>query len=270
MQIPMAAGHRPAHLAMDTHAGGDQCAVALARGGLGGFEPPMPEVFLAECRAAHGYAVDVGANTGLYALLAALGNCALRVAAFEPLPHVHTMLQRNVQLNQLDSKISTYPHALGSQSGTATLYIPTAHTGLVETSASLAPDFKDSIASTICVPIHTLDSWWEEAGRPHVGVLKVDVESREADVLLGARQILSQDRPAVFYELLPQGDAGTIDELARTERLTDIRLAPGEARISPAAHFDPEAWNHLLAPTERLDAVIARLRRVGLTVIDNR
>lgn len=55
---------------MHTLEGRDQVARALWSGGWDGFEPPLPSVVAATLRRWPGMFLDVGANSGLYSLIA--------------------------------------------------------------------------------------------------------------------------------------------------------------------------------------------------------
>jgi FkbM family methyltransferase len=58
--------------------------------------------------------IDVGANVGHYSLLAA-GICGCEVMAFEPVPLTFSKLNKNVQLNDLTSKIKTFNIGIGDE-----------------------------------------------------------------------------------------------------------------------------------------------------------
>ena len=62
---------------------------------------------------------DVGANIGVYSLIAAAQSRASRVFAFEPHPYTFSLLEDNVRLNRLQNQISGYQRALSDQDGTA-------------------------------------------------------------------------------------------------------------------------------------------------------
>jgi FkbM family methyltransferase len=50
------------------------------------------------------------------------------------------------------------------------------------------------------VRVERLDDVWEEAGRPEVSVLKVDVEGAEVHVLAGAAELVRSSRPACSWK----------------------------------------------------------------------
>lgn len=269
VRLPQATPGPRRVLSMFTCGDGDLCATAVGRGGWEAFERPMPDVFLGEARLARSWIVDVGANSGFYALVAKIANPRLPVATFEPLPSVAALLRRNLALNGVTG-VEVHQAAVGESAGTASLYVPPeVFAGVVESSASLSPDFKDEIAEKIDVDVVTLDGWWAGHGRPAVSVLKIDVESREVDVLRGAREVIATERPLIFYELLPKGDADGIATFTTEQSLVDLRLRPDEAVVGEAPAFDPDAWNHLLVPVETVDAVLTRLAAT-LSIADRR
>lgn len=63
----------------------DQIAWRMWSSGWKGFEQPLPNLFAACARDA-GTVLDVGANSGLYTLIACAASSTVSVHAFEPLP----------------------------------------------------------------------------------------------------------------------------------------------------------------------------------------
>jgi FkbM family methyltransferase len=139
--------------------------------------------------------LDVGANVGHISLLLAdvVGSDAL--FAFEPAPIAFARLSENWRLNGWDTG-QLIQAAVGASTGTA--HIPFASTPL--TTLSLVDRTADGARP---VPLMTLDSsrcLWE---RRRIGLLKIDVEGHEAEVLNGAAAVLSIDRPkVVMFESL--------------------------------------------------------------------
>jgi FkbM family methyltransferase len=123
-------------------------------------------------------ALDVGASVGNHSLwLAAV--CGLQVRAFEPL--VYGQLERNVELNDLGSRIGVYPYALGARDdvaeslGRGELRVGEGH-----------------------VPVHAYDDL--DAPPTTVALVKIDVEGMECAALLGMAGMIRRDRPRIFAE----------------------------------------------------------------------
>jgi FkbM family methyltransferase len=260
-----AVGGRRITVKLPGRVGRDQIATALRESGWDGFEPPMPTVFAAIAASNPGAICDVGANTGLYSVIAAKVNTANVVYAFEPFPPVQEDLRSTLRANHCALRVQVEPIAVGSAAGVATLYVPVQDHGLVETSATLSPTFKDAYGEQIDVQVLTLDAFTDMRHTGRITVVKIDVESLEIEVLRGARRILKTHRPFVFCEVLPSGDAAGIDRLARQLRYTDIRLHPSEAIVGGTVAFDPEGWNHLLVPDEKLGRAFEVFERCGLS-----
>lgn len=253
-------------LTMDTVGGRDQVARRLWSHGWDGFEPPLPAFFAATLTDGD-IMLDVGANTGYYALLAASTGLSTEVHAFEPFPSVFTLLTANLARNPQGSRVRAVPAAASDTCGTAELHIPPGDHGLIETSASLERDFRES-SSSVIVPTTTLDAY--AAGLPHVNVIKIDVESAEHRVLAGARETLRRHRPVVFCEILECADCAAIDAICRETGYVSVRLQPGAAVLADAVAYDGPWWNQALWPMERLEmlqnacrALRYRLRRTG-------
>jgi FkbM family methyltransferase len=136
-------------------------------------------------------AVDAGANVGYAssALAAAVG-VAGRVLAVEPHPAVHRLLARNAGRWKREcpalAPIELCPLALSNERGDGALATGATFAANRGT-ATLAPEFRTFAAAQVAVPLVTLDELM--AGRP-IGVLKLDVEGHEREVLEGAREQL--------------------------------------------------------------------------------
>jgi FkbM family methyltransferase len=145
------------------------------------------------------HAVDVGGNIGYYLLLLAraVGPDGT-VSCFEPDPDNLVELERNARLNGL-ARVRIHSAAAGAEDATVKL-----RGGI---NSTIAAD------GEICVPLVQLDS---VVTRP-VDFLKIDVEGYEGHVLVGARQILTQDRPNLFLEVHPGllAPPHTVDEVLR-------------------------------------------------------
>ncbi len=248
------------HFVMENRDGRDQVAAAVARHGWTGFETPLPEYLYGVARRMPGLVIDVGSNTGFYALLAAHASARNAVLAFEPMAEIAARARRNVDRNGMTGRIQVRQVALSDRNGMAEFYVPDDTHGLVETSASLRRDFKDDPAAIRPVTSCRLDRVllrprWAQR---RISLIKIDVEGHEAAVLNGARWTIRLRRPIVFVEVLPNADLPWLNHFIRRRRYVDVTLGPGRlATARDTVAHDPDAWNHALVPQEKLDAFLA-------------
>ena len=152
--------------------------------------------------------VDIGANQGLYTLLFAdLVGERGRVLAFEPDDLLHDALRENVESNGARN-VEVHHLALGSESGTMTLYRSLLNSGdnrLSATSTGGGP--RDPVQ----VRIERLD---EALAGERIDFVKIDVEGWEMEVFRGMQALL--DAPAnaqisIYFEFNLRGlrDAGS-------------------------------------------------------------
>ncbi len=139
---------------------------------------------------------DVGANLGVYSLLAA--NCAgVQVVAFEPHPATAKRLRKNVELNE-KTNVKVLNIALSNSEGSARfdpieLDSPQARAYLV---------ISDKISGTIEVETSSGDKLIEKGIVPIPDIVKIDVEGAEPLVIKGIGSSLPSCR-ALFCEVHP-------------------------------------------------------------------
>ncbi|HWW62683.1 MAG TPA: FkbM family methyltransferase [Thermoanaerobaculia bacterium] len=128
---------------------------------------------------------DVGANVGIWSLLAAKRGA--RVHAFEPVPALVERLREHARGNGVDITINAC--AVGAQNGTLPFYeFREGNSG----ASSLAPRSERDVR--IDVPVITLDSYPTREAR----LMKVDVEGAERMVFEGARALKV---PIILFEI---------------------------------------------------------------------
>jgi FkbM family methyltransferase len=145
--------------------------------------------------------VDVGANVGLYAVIAShLVGPQGRVIAIEPQESLQALLLDNLRMNGA-SNATPVRAALGRMGGSGTLFqVSSDNDG--QATLRLSSE-ETSVAPPENVPIETLDAVLSELGIEHVDGVKIDVEGAELEVLEGFRASLARDRPRfVFFECI--------------------------------------------------------------------
>lgn len=147
--------------------------------------------------------VDAGAHIGYFSLLFA--RRAARVLAFEPSPHAHALLRRNLDSNGYP-RVELHEAALHSGPGRLTFH--TCEDGLA--GGSVHHPGGGFRWQTLEVAAQSLDALLSPGAR--VDLVKLDIQGGEGHALAGMRRCLS-DNPGVqlLVELWPRGlaTAGT-------------------------------------------------------------
>lgn len=139
--------------------------------------------------------VDVGANMGLYSIMAA--SRGVRVYAFEPESQNYALLNRNIYLNGMGELVSAYGAALSDRSAFSTLFLSTFTAAASCHSFGEAVDFRArpmQAAYTQGCYSTTLDELVAMGALPVPHHLKIDVDGIEHKVLAGAARSLQDPR----------------------------------------------------------------------------
>ena len=158
----------------------------------GGYEPESLQTWARIVQPGK-VALDVGAYTGLYSIIAAKRGA--EAVAIEPMPAARWRLGVNMKRNKV--RIGLLAVAASDHEGTATLhYNPKVP---LTTGASL----EDGIAhhsDGIVVRCIRVD----DLGLEKVGAIKIDVERHEPCVIRGAMQTIKRFRPPMLIETLDE------------------------------------------------------------------
>lgn len=186
--------------------------------------------------------VDIGANTGVYALAAAAMQPDALVIAVEPVRRIYDKLADNASLN--GGRIKTVHAAASSRSGVAVLYdLPEREHVL---SVSLDPEWNKESAGLkpVEVPAITVADLLVQHGATRVDLLKIDVETYEAEVLRGFLEILHRDRPSMLIEILNEKVAAEVGSILNGldydyYNIDDITWPPKKTHaLSRSGHFN--------------------------------
>lgn len=132
--------------------------------------------------------IDVGANIGNHTLyLAVVGG--LRVVAYEPNPELVAGINASVEANDLGDRVVVRDVGVHAKSARGTMADLDA-TNLGAQSVAVADDEGD-------FAVVALD---DEQFPARVAAIKIDVEGAEIDVLGGAAELISRDRPLLYVE----------------------------------------------------------------------
>ena len=228
---------------------GDEQSHCLMKYGL--YEP---ESLLAmERRLSPGaLAVDIGANCGLFTLVAARAVAANgRILALEPSPREFARLSANVALNGFDH-VRCLCVAAAETPGIAMLNIAEPPFSGHNT---FAPRFAFSavaLAEAREVPAATLDELLK--GESRCDFIKLDVEGAEFAALRGAEATIARHRPTLLVEINPAAlsangaSAGELLEWLAAHGYELNGVDPRNAELTPFALEGDRTVNALAAP----------------------
>jgi FkbM family methyltransferase len=136
---------------------------------------------------------DIGANLGIYSLLAAKRQ-KVTIIAFEPHPTTVVRLMKNIKLNKF-SNIQVFDIALSDSESKVDFF-----TNGIDESSGRAHITINKISGTIKVESSKGDTLIESGRVPKPDVVKIDVEGAEHLVIKGISKALSQCR-VLFCEV---------------------------------------------------------------------
>lgn len=210
----------------------------LSKVGLAAYEPYAVDCFLAMVDLAPPGAVfDVGANVGVYGHLAA-SYSEREVHLFEPTPEA-VEVARAARLRP-GARLTVVQAAAGEASGSARLYL----SERTDSSNSLNAGFR-AHSGFIDVPVERLDDYVERTSAVP-GVIKIDTETTEPQVIAGASRTIAEHRPWLMVEVLAGRSEAHLDEVLRPFGYTWYHLN-GPGRLSPTDEFVGDStYQHLM------------------------
>ncbi len=211
--------------------------------------------------------LDVGANTGIFAIAAASANESARVFAIEPNYSNFTALKANVKRNNLT--IICLNVAATNQTRLVTLWdFPTE----ISYSASLEKEFRDGQGA---IPNEVLgiklDQILIDATPSSLLLAKIDVESHEAEVIRGMSVALANNHSQIIYvvEIIRAKVAIELMSILPSDKFAYFNINDKSKMIGqmPNLCVIDGGMNYLIVSLNILDKVTAHLR--GSTIIAN-
>jgi FkbM family methyltransferase len=174
--------------------------------------------------------LDIGAHVGTYSL--AFAKVCAGVHSFECSPKTFNYLCANIALQDLNYQITPHRTALGDFTGTTRYYIRSPKDG----GGNSCIDFKNKECDSVEVPVTTLDSF----NLTNIGLIKMDVEGFETNVLRGAKETLKANGyPRILFESWrPERESEGIPAKALREELFDTLYSIGYKKITPISCWD--------------------------------
>jgi FkbM family methyltransferase len=193
---------------------------------------------------------DIGANTGVYSLIAKAANKNASVHAFEPFPSICNTLKKNVQLNQFDIHCNCI--AVSNYKGEGIIY-------------SEDPNFAYSVTvnknlwakdnKVFEIPIHatTLKDYIEEHRIRQIDLIKIDVETHEPEVMEGFAGYFSKFKPIILIEILNEEVAERLSGFFPKDCFEFYNIDEQKGTIRVSKLTKSELFNFLVVPNEKAD-----------------
>lgn len=238
-------------------------------------EPWMLPLMTELLRQFPGVFVDVGVNVGQTLMKVKAIEPGRSYVGFEPNPAcVHYSQELILLQRYTDARL--VPTGLADHDGLLQLDLYT--TGLDDSTATIVSDFRPGfpVFRKLIIPVMRFDTAARDLDIGMLGVVKIDVEGGEREVLIGMEGRLRIDRPAIVLEILPAGaQAKRLQRQQDVEALfarADYRLFTiiqegGLVRLASldrpiGVHDDLSLSNYLALPKERSAAVLASLQNL--------
>lgn len=148
--------------------------------------------------------LDVGANIGMYSLFAASLSQSVFIVAVEPAPNNSRYLSENIQLNNFSNRFILVSQPLASKVFRGSLANPDQRPG-----ATGAQVHKESTLGEHQITTITGDFLVEQSAI-YDGILKIDVDGNELDILIGFEKSLKEKR---FRSILVELTESNINQI---------------------------------------------------------
>lgn len=211
--------------------------------------------------------IDVGVNTGQTLLKVMAINPSTPYIGFEPNPNCLHYVYELIRRNKFSS-ITIFPFAVSDKSGVIDLELYSSST--TDSLASIVPDFRKKKYSIIKVPVIR----GEDIGflnEIKAGIIKIDVEGGELEVIKGLFSVIKRNRPILVCEVLPVYSIenqsrwrrqNELESMLRSMSYLILRIEGPDSFVeiqSIGIHHDIDRVNYLFYPSERRNELIGRI-----------
>src|SRR6185437_3292080 len=160
--------------------------------------------------------IDIGANTGVFSMLACNNNPDAKIIAIEPIDINFGILMKNILKNKFH--IHPVKAALSNVSGTAKMYMKKDQLNYmtsVNDNRYLDPPQQPGTPEVVEVevPTYTFQEIDELYNYPKIDLVKIDVEGHEVPVLENMMDRIKKDRPILLIEVIGDENADQINNM---------------------------------------------------------
>jgi len=167
-----------------------------------------------------GIFLDVGVNLGQTIVKLEALDPEIAYIGFEPNPVCYNYSRKLVQKNNLTNKI-IYPLGLSDKTDVVKLF----GNNEIASGATIIPDFRTGAEFhkvVQIVPVMRGDEVLDGSVQKAVGLIKVDVEGAELEVLKGLEKVLLFSKPNLVVEILPVYTLASENGIKRKQRQDEL------------------------------------------------
>lgn len=203
--------------------------------------------------------LDVGANTGVYSLLARKNNPSAKIVALEPIPANADVLQANLDANVAGVVVERI--AMSDSDGEAVMYMLKDQlnymTSVNDNRYALHPEIAGrGTVVPIGVPVMTWATLKAKGELKRPDLIKIDVEGHEVAVMRSLYAHVAQYRPTILLEVIGAENADSVNEMLRSLDYVFISIDEvGRTATVVESLWDNDHQNFLLCRQEVADAL---------------
>ena len=141
--------------------------------------------------------IDIGANQGLYSILAAKNSRCKKVYSFEPVSEIFLLLKKNALINNVSHKVGTFQLGISNRSTIIDIGITNGHSGASSIDSQKADKYEK-------IKLINSNEVSKLIKKDLPIIIKVDVEGHESTVI---KDIINsnffKNVRSIYYEILP-------------------------------------------------------------------
>ena len=189
--------------------------IILSKGLYGAWEKESLKIW-AELSKNCSIIIDIGANTGIYSLIAQNNNPQAKIIAIEPVDINFMVLSQNIKQNLFP--IYTEKIALSDKEGIAKMYMLKDRlnymTSVNEDRYALHPEIRGNMEVVeIEVPIFPYSYIHNKHKLNNLNLIKIDVEGHELKVIKSMLTYLKKYKPLILIEIIGDENGKALDEI---------------------------------------------------------
>lgn len=181
--------------------------------------------------------LDIGANTGFFSSVMEDIVTPEKLYIFEPIPNLSRYLLKRFKNAQVLNL------AISNREGTQTLRLPYINHQLYDTRATLNVNHSEENQThydEIEVNLIRLDEFVQKRGIEEIGLVKIDVEGHELELIEGARETFAKFKPLVFIEIEARhhdGDTQKVFKQFTDAGFSGYFMDPLAKTLNPISNF---------------------------------